>query len=590
MKNPVQLVDLSDPSQNSLLSDFKWAPESGDALVIEYSFMAASSEFLIDDVSGYSEDDPLYDFPFRAGYGGLDEEKRSLTRAVFEDIEQIVDIQFVEVADSPESDIRIGVTDLDSDGAAGLAFGPASEFLPFEVDLSELHSPSALSGDIWLDDNLHELEFRETLIHEIGHALGLSHPFEDGFFVLKAESPELDGELDYNRFTIMSYNFTPASVDEDDVIFYSVASTFMPLDIDALVHLYGAASVDAKDDLYLVSHFQGDDNSAVVADYADLNLHEYFNSYLSIVDGGGYNVLYLAVEEDLTLDLAAGAWSNTAGGLLTEKLGDDNLYLSPETVISEWVTAGGDDLVYDGPGDHFVQLGDGNDQFYFDSGVDNVQGGSGQDTVYMEGDYRHFRFVELTSERLRVRQIVGDDELELGSIESLQIGDRTFSTDTMRSDIMELNRDYLVLSIGPHYLSAITRDEGENITSPEAQLYRFYYGSLGRAPDQDGYDWWLQNIENDTFDFSEVAARFVDSPEFVELGDANSNGTVTDLEFILHMYENVFGRARDQEGFGWWLTQLTQGVHDQGSAFASMVQSDEFVLLTAGTVSEFLFA
>jgi hypothetical protein len=55
------------------------------------------------------------------------------------------------------------------------------------------------------------------------------------------------------------------------------------------------------------------------------------------------------------------------------------------------------------------------------------------------------------------------------------------------------------------------------------------------------------------------------------------------------MYKNVFGRAADQNGYVWWLSKLDDDTHSQATAFASMVQSDEFVLTTAATVADYLF-
>ena len=88
---------------------------------------------------------------------------------------------------------------------------------------------------------------------------------------------------------------------------------------------------------------------------------------------------------------------------------------------------------------------------------------------------------------------------------------------------------------------------------------------------------------------SEVAARFIDSPEFKGLADVNGLNGVEDFEFLNHMYKNVFGRAADQNGYVWWLSKLDDDTHSQATAFASMVQSDEFVLTTAATVADYLF-
>jgi hypothetical protein len=105
------------------------------------------------------------------------------------------------------------------------------------------------AGDVWLNGELNRApgdwqpngSGYATLLHEIGHALGLKHPFEapsDGFL--------LDPALDNERYTVMSYN--PAAntdiitVDPSDGSYTYIPirpSTLMPLDIQALQYLYG---------------------------------------------------------------------------------------------------------------------------------------------------------------------------------------------------------------------------------------------------------------------------------------------------------------------------------------------------------------
>ena len=55
------------------------------------------------------------------------------------------------------------------------------------------------------------------------------------------------------------------------------------------------------------------------------------------------------------------------------------------------------------------------------------------------------------------------------------------------------------------------------------------------------------------------------------------------------MYFNVFGREPDEAGYAFWIGELSSGQFTQPSAFANMVQSDEFVILTAATVGDFIF-
>jgi hypothetical protein len=50
----------------------------------------------------------------------------------------------------------------------------------------------------------------------------------------------------------------------------------------------------------------------------------------------------------------------------------------------------------------------------------------------------------------------------------------------------------------------------------------------------------------------EVSARFIDSAEFKQIyGSAPTNE-----EYLYQLYTNVLGRGPDQTGYSWWLDQL----------------------------------
>ena len=114
--------------------------------------------------------------------------------AALTEYENVADLHFVEVQE--ENDIvgtmRFGVTNYDKPDAAAWAVMPTT---------------SSAGGDIWLKSAPPLDEFNsdyergsgygfQTLLHEIGHALGLKHPFEG--------SPQLTS-LDNKKYTIMSY-------------------------------------------------------------------------------------------------------------------------------------------------------------------------------------------------------------------------------------------------------------------------------------------------------------------------------------------------------------------------------------------------
>ena len=54
------------------------------------------------------------------------------------------------------------------------------------------------------------------------------------------------------------------------------------------------------------------------------------------------------------------------------------------------------------------------------------------------------------------------------------------------------------------------------------------------------------------------------------------------------MYQNVFGRAPDREGFDFWSNELDTGNRTQANVLADMTQSKEYVEMTVNPVVDFL--
>ncbi len=263
-------------------------------------------------------------------------------------------------------------------------------------------------------DGLANSLFTHALIHEIGHTLGLSHPFENGLEILGSDVEPLDSALDYVRYSVMAYALNPPGI-EDSSAERSVSSSIMPLDVQALQYLYGIAS-NTENDIYAIGPPTGQLFSAITNEqisafetltgriFTDFVSHQYLNSYLAISDNGvsqdgpGENVLIIELDEDITLNLAPASWSDTGGGFGGT---DPNLFIDNNTHIALAVTAagndtisagaaghsiysrGGDDAVFAGAGIDLVFLGDGDDHYVGDNtgSADEIYGGPGDDNV-----------------------------------------------------------------------------------------------------------------------------------------------------------------------------------------------------------------
>ena len=137
--------------------------------------------------------------PQNADYGVLNATQADGFRGAMTAWDRLIAPGFTETNDLVTAgQIRVAFTDVDdfTTDAAAFAYGaPTIGVAPPEA------------GDIWLDESAKSGGFAPgsndfyTLLHEIGHALGLKHPFEEG--------ATLPAEYDNQRYTVMSYTAAP---------------------------------------------------------------------------------------------------------------------------------------------------------------------------------------------------------------------------------------------------------------------------------------------------------------------------------------------------------------------------------------------
>jgi serralysin len=302
--------------------------------------------------------------------------------------------------------IRVAYTDVDKfaeENVSAYAYGPPPGG----------SSGVGWMGDVWLDYALAGEGFfgrggYVVMLHELGHALGLKHPFEEG--------ATLPADYDNVRYTIMSY--TPHADSRFRVVeqgdggpqiktYFASPITPMVFDIAAIQQRYGAdPTTGAGDNVYTPDM---DDAPALFAYYdaggidelnlslltrgsiVDLNPGAYSSlSYWSAADQAAY---WTALHPSLAGQIASAfsepgtfTWSNNLGLAYTTVIENFRGGAAGETVTGNAVANtlrgnGGSDRIFGALGDDSIEGGDGLDYLRGDEGSDRLAGGAEFDDI-----------------------------------------------------------------------------------------------------------------------------------------------------------------------------------------------------------------
>ncbi|SDC82621.1 DUF4214 domain-containing protein [Belnapia rosea] len=103
-----------------------------------------------------------------------------------------------------------------------------------------------------------------------------------------------------------------------------------------------------------------------------------------------------------------------------------------------------------------------------------------------------------------------------------------------------------------------------------AAVARLYYAALGRAPDAGGWQGWTDYVKGG-HSLSELAAAFPASAEFQA-----RYPSVDNAGYVRLLYENTLGREPDQGGYDGWLGYMNQG-HSRVELLQLFADSQEFI-------------
>ena len=378
----------SDLLIDALIGGTKWGGATGTGATIYYSFPTSSSPTYW---SSTYYNQANIDTETRTGFSALNSTQQLAASSALQSWANVANITIEQVTETAVSvgDIRFAFTSnpfaMDFDTYA-YAYYP------------DLTTP--FGGDIWLNPNPpttganYNLGAKgyQTLLHEIGHALGLDHSFDSGF-----GDVYLPYQYEQYQYSVMSYSDTAATNDNGYSGYYP--TTPMLMDIQAIQYIYGAnMSYHTGDDVYV--------------------FHGGLNYYETIWDAGGNDTIRYVSNTGGTIDLNAGKFSQlgapflVAAGTVTHY---DNVAIAFNVTIENAIGGNGSDWLIGNNANNSLTGGAGADVIKGGAGADTMDGGVGYDTFEVDNEF------DIVTESLTFAQGGGIDMVN--SSASFTLGD-----------------------------------------------------------------------------------------------------------------------------------------------------------------------
>jgi hypothetical protein len=92
-----------------------------------------------------------------------------------------------------------------------------------------------------------------------------------------------------------------------------------------------------------------------------------------------------------------------------------------------------------------------------------------------------------------------------------------------------------------------------DIDGVAGQAYRLYQAVFDRTPDEVGLGFWIRAMDNG-WTLKQIAGEFMKSKEFNDMYQSDPS----DQFFITKMYEHVLHRAPEGQGYQWWLDNMNK--------------------------------
>ena len=168
--------------------------------------------------------------------------------------------------------------------------------------------------------------------------------------------------------------------------------------------------------------------------------------------------------------------------------------------------------------------------------------------INFDNNFSNYSFQRKVDKSLKIKTDYGDENISL--MKSLSFSDLTVDVEIDIKGIFE-------------QLTGVDEITGK--------IFRLYKSAFNRFPDRDGFNYWVRNNNNQIDTYKKTAASFIIAEEFKNIYGSK----LQDIDYVTEVYSNALGRLPDNDGLNYWLNQLSKGIDSRVDIIINFAESSE---------------